>query len=292
MSPFSVFVSLAILWKDAFAWATLEVTFNMEVSFEGKCKALRTTLFPTPPVTEPTEWNGYQAGHWRWPRLKPSELEKACSSTIKGKTPGPDGITQEIITQAYGAIPDTFFQLYSRLLDVGYHPRCWKQATGVILKKPSKPDYSQPKAYRVISLLNCLGKVSERILARRLGYLAETTELLHPSQIGGRLKKSAIDAALLLTNEVEINKQLNMITSSLFLDIKGAFDHVARNQLLRTMQKLQLPTSLIAWTASFLEDRVLQLAFNGEKEGSSQRTHTFENRLSNHNFGPPSATAI
>jgi len=65
-----------------------------------------------------------------------------------------------------------------------------------------KPDYSIPKAYRVISLLNCLGKVSERILARRLGYLAETTDLLHPSQIGGRRKKSAIDAAFLLTDEV------------------------------------------------------------------------------------------
>lgn len=88
-------------------------------------------------------------------------------------------------------------------------------------------------ASRVISLLNCLGKVSGRILAKRLVCLAETTELLHPSQICGRLKKSAIDTALLLTNEVEINKQLNKITSSLFLDVKGAFDHVARNQFVR-----------------------------------------------------------
>lgn len=70
---------------------------NMEVSFEGKCRAFRTTLFSTPPVNKSTEWDGYQAGHWRWPRLKPSELEKACSSTIKGKTLGPDEITQETI---------------------------------------------------------------------------------------------------------------------------------------------------------------------------------------------------
>ncbi len=62
-----------------------------------------------------------------------------------------------------------------------------------------------PKAYRVIALLNCLGKVLERILAQRLSYLAETTYLLYPTQIGGRLKKSAIDAALLLTYKVEQN---------------------------------------------------------------------------------------
>ena len=113
------------------------------------------------------------------------------------------------------------------------------------MKKPSKPDYSLPKAYRVISLLNCLGKVSERILAQRLSYLAETTNLLHESQIGGRLKKSAIDAALLLTNEVEANKRLKLKTTTLFLDVKGAFDHVSRNQLLSTLQQLRLPLSLI-----------------------------------------------
>jgi hypothetical protein len=54
----------------------------------------------------------------------------------------------------------------------------------------------------VILLLNYLGKISERILAKRLGYLAETTSLLYNSQIGGRLKKSAIDTGLLLVNKV------------------------------------------------------------------------------------------
>ena len=70
------------------------------------------------------------------------------------------------------------------------------------MKKTSKPDYSIPKAYRVISLLNYLGKVLERLVARRLGALAEIIDLLHPSQLGGRLKKSTIDAALLFYNNI------------------------------------------------------------------------------------------
>jgi hypothetical protein len=80
----------------------------------------------------------------------------------------------------------------------------------------------------VISLLNCLGKVSEQILAKRLSYLAETTHLLHPTQIGGRFKKSAIDACLLLTDCVQSSKLKKHTTTALFLDIKGAFDHVSR----------------------------------------------------------------
>ena len=187
-------------------------------------------MFPKPPITPPPTWNNYSpSDQWEWPPLSEIELESACTTTLKGTTPGPDGITQEIIRFAYRAIPSVFFALYSSLIDSGYHPLCWKQATGAILRKPGKPDYSQPKAYRVISLLNCLGKVSERILAQRLAYLAETTGLLHDSQIGGRLKKSAIDAALLLTSEVKANKRLYLKTTTLFLDVKGAFDHVAKN---------------------------------------------------------------
>ena len=125
---------------------------------------------------------------------------------MKGKTPGPDGITQEIIAKAFQAIPDTFLKVYGALINKGYHPKCWRKATGVILAKPGKPDYSIPKAYRVISLLNCLGKISERILAKRLSTLAEVGPLLHNTQLGGRKKKSAVDTALLLTDYVERNK--------------------------------------------------------------------------------------
>ncbi|EDN93481.1 hypothetical protein SS1G_09348 [Sclerotinia sclerotiorum 1980 UF-70] len=201
-----------------------------------------------------------------WPDLTESELLNACSAKIKGKTPGPDGITQDIIIQAYKAIPKAFFTLFSHLINLGYYPSCWKQATGAILKKPSKPDYSVPKAYRVIALLNCLGKISERILAQRLSYLAETTQLLHYSQMGGKQKKSAIDTAILLTTEIERNSRSKKKTSTLFLDVKGAFDHISMNKLLDICKNLNLPTSLIAWISSFLKERLLKLLFDGQIE--------------------------
>ena len=221
-------------------------TNTLKTDFQDKCDAFRAALFPNPPTAPDVDLLGYTSNpDWDWPALEPLELRNACTTKLKGTTPGPDLITQEIITHAYNTIPDVFYSIYSVLLNTGYHPRPWKQATGIILKKQGKPDYSAPKAYRVISLLNCLGKVSERILAQRLSYLAETTCLLHPIQIGGRLKKSAIDTALLLTNEVEQNKLLGLKTTTLFLDVKGAFDHVAKNQLLAILRDLKLPISLI-----------------------------------------------
>ncbi len=242
-------------------------TNSLKSTFQDKCNIFRSTLFPPPPSSTPVNLNNYEASlEWKWPILSRIEVDNACTTKIKGKTPGPDLITQEIIVQAYRAIPDVFYSIYSILINKGYHPKVWKQATGFILKKPKKPDYSQPKAYRVISLLNCLGKVSERILARRLSYLAETTVLLHSSQIGSRLHKSAIDAALLLKNQVEVNKANKLKTSTLFLDVKGAFDHVSKNRLIQILVNLKLPISLIYWISSFLEDRILRLAFDSNIE--------------------------
>ena len=264
--PKSIFKAMSYT-KDVQAQPILGIrdisTNTVKSDFNDKCQAFRTALFPEPPIAPEVDLSDYIADpSWEWPILSTIELKTACTTKLKGKTPGPDLITQDIITQAYNTIPDVFYGVYSILLNTGYHPKPWKQATGFILKKPGKPDYSAPKAYRVISLLNCLGKVSERILAQRLSYLAETTHLLHPSQIGGRLKKSAIDTALLLTNEVEQNKALGLKTSTLFLDVKGAFDHVAKNQLIAILRDLKLPLSLIQWIISFLNDRLLKLSFN------------------------------
>jgi len=50
------------------------------------------------------------------------------------------------------------------------------------------------------------------------------------------------------------------------MDIKGAFDHVSRNQLLGFCQRLGLPKSVYDWILSFMSDRYIQLAFDGEKD--------------------------
>src|SRR5207244_10495446 len=105
----------------------------------------------------------------------------------------------------------------------------------VILKKPNKSDNSAPKSYRIIALLNCLGKISEKVIATRLLHLAECDSgpktLLQKLQIGGRKQKSAIDAAMMLTHFIQSAKWRKEATSVLFLDVQGAFDHVALHQL-------------------------------------------------------------
>ena len=50
------------------------------------------------------------------------------------------------------------------------------------------------------------------------------------------MKKSAIDAALLFYNNIQQQKKKYRTTTTIFLDIKGAFNHVAKNKLLKNIK--------------------------------------------------------
>ena len=151
------------------------------------------------------------------------------------------------------------------MLNIGYHLLIWREAIGAILPKPNKPDYSVPKAYRIIALLNCLGKVSEKIIANRLAIYSEERQILHPSQFG-RKQRSAIDAAMSLVNQIEEAKSNKLITSVLFLDVKGAFDNVSKTRLLDTLHQMALPIQIIQWVEHFMTMRLISLAFDRQTE--------------------------
>lgn len=63
--------------------------------------------------------------------------------------------------------------LTTQCIRIGYHPRTWKVTKRVVIRKPNKPNYSNPKAYRIICLLNCLGKIVEKVVT---SLIAETID--------------------------------------------------------------------------------------------------------------------
>jgi len=98
-------------------------------------------------------------------------------------------------------LENRFYKLYKALIESGYHPKCWKEAIGVILKKQNRKIIIL-KLYRVVSLLNCLNKIAEKIIATRLSYLTELTDLLDSNQMSDRRQKSVIDAVLSLIHNI------------------------------------------------------------------------------------------
>ena len=155
--------------------------------------------------------------------------------------------------------------IYSKFILIGYHPLCLRTGLGAVLKKPNKSDYSLPKSYRILTLLNCLGKIVEKIVANRLAYFGENSNLLDIEQMGGRKNHSAIDAVMNIVHDIEIANRNKSILSCLLLDVKGAFDFVSINQLLNVMKKLKLSRIIIQWVKHFMIKRSINLIFDKNK---------------------------
>jgi len=235
---------------------------ELKTEFNEKCVE---EMYPPPPKIQVNE-ELLPDESIQWPRISEGEIKHAINSSAPRKAPGPDGMSFAIVQRAYKSVPEIFNLVYPNLIESGYHPKIWREGTGIILKKPDKPNYSIPKAYRIITLLNCLDKVAEKTIAVRLSYKAEINEkLLDFDQMGGRKQRSAIDAVLNLVHDAQMAKSRGNTLTCLLLDVKGAFDHVALEQLVKILIKQKIPINLINWVKCFLQNRVIGLAFDGER---------------------------
>jgi hypothetical protein len=191
--------------------------------------------------------------HYQWPKIKRSEIKYTIFKLLAKKTLGPDKFSFRVLREAYTTIPELFNYLYPIFITNNYHPKYFKEATGVILKKPQTTklpyrNYTLPKAYRIISLLNCLAKVIEKIVARRLAVITEFKTLLHMHQIGGRRQKSAINAVIILIQKMQANwrtKKRGFITSVLALNIKNTYLTVRAASYAKICIQIKLSTELI-----------------------------------------------
>ena len=53
-------------------------------------------------------------------------------------------------------------------IQLGYHPTEWKKARRILFEKGKKQDFGLVKSYQVISLLNCIGKVVDKVVVMDL----------------------------------------------------------------------------------------------------------------------------
>ena len=121
-----------------------------------------------------------------WHPITTLEIERSLK-TAKGTTaPGEDNLPMRVWKKLWVYLKPFITSIFRACIDLGHHLKPWRSAKIIVLRKPGKPDYAMPGAYRPISLLNTLGKLLEAVMARRLSYLVEKHGLLPSSQFGGR----------------------------------------------------------------------------------------------------------
>jgi hypothetical protein len=93
--------------------------------------------------------------------------------------------------------------LFQQCLAYGHHLACFWTAILAVIPKPNKADRTSPRSYRPIALLSVLGKGLERLVARKIAWLAISLRIVGNQQFGALPLRSSIDLTTCLTHDVE-----------------------------------------------------------------------------------------
>ena len=152
-------------------------------------------------------------------------------------------------------------KLYNLCLDTSKW--VWTKAEVIFLRKAGKSTYTKPGSYRPISISPYIGKLFEKILAKRIQNFLERLGLHDPDQEGFMEGRNTIRYLnrLILGIKSDIQKKLTSIC--LFIDYEKAFDSVWKKGLIVKLHSIGIQGKIIHLLNDFLVNRNLVLNTNG-----------------------------
>ena len=185
-----------------------------------------------------------------------AELAVALEKISNGKSPGPDGLPNELLKNLSRKGREHLLALINRSWHEGATPASWRSAVIVAIPKKGKPP-SETGSYRPISLLSSISKVAERLLQARLQHWLESNNKLNVNQAGFRRGHSTTDQVGRFTQRIfdAFEERPPNRAVLVLLDFARAYDRVWRAALLAKMARLGIPGCVIRWVRAFLTDR-------------------------------------
>jgi len=121
--------------------------------------------------------------------------------------------------------------------------------------------------YRPISILPAFSKIIEKIIANKMIYFFESTNVLYNHQYGFRPRHNTTHPIIHLLNQVaeENDKPLKNLTMSVFLDLSKAFDTISHKILITKLDYLGIRGTALNLLRNYLSDRKQYTEIYGEK---------------------------
>ena len=151
--------------------------------------------------------------------------------------------------------------LFNRCLVTSKWP--WPEARALFIKKPSKPDYTDPSAYRPLSITSHIGKIFERILNKRLTCYLMKNQLIDQEQEGFLANRNTTRSLFRLKIEHDNLKMQKKVAALINLDLEKAFDSVWQNGLLVKLWTAGIRGYLFRIIATYLKNRRLRTKIDG-----------------------------
>ena len=162
---------------------------------------------------------------------------------------------------------DLFLPIWTSLvnlsLSLGSIDGLLKQADIVPLLKAVGIDFTLHKNFRPVSNLQFLGKLIERVVAKRLKRHMVINNLETSNQYGYKKGHSTETILLKITNDILIASDKKTATVLLLLDLSAAFDTVDIERLMEILySEIGVRGTALKWFSSFLKNRTMRVKIN------------------------------
>ena len=178
----------------------------------------------------------------------------AITSFGKFKAAGPDGIAPIVLQNLPMSIMYRYVEMYRASLLLNYVPSTWRESNVVFIPKTGRPSYDEAKAFRPITLASFQLKAMEKLLLWRIqDKLSENPQSKY--QHAFRKDYSTDTALSVVVDKAEQGLLNRQATLAVFLDIKGAFDHVDQSFVMESMKRKGIDQQVCDWYHEYLEKR-------------------------------------
>ena len=155
---------------------------------------------------------------------------EALNLAKNNKSPGPDGITNELLKNGGECLHNTLLIMFKKFITLEKIPSEWN--TGIIIPIFKKGDRNDLNYYRGICLTSCVAKIFNRIIAMSISKFLEKSNVLSEVQGGFRPEHRCEDHIFTLKSICASRLAEGKKTFLAFLDFRKAFDTVWREGLL------------------------------------------------------------
>ena len=230
-------------------WNALHNTFNTALHRQVNVEILHEV------TQKPTQ---------NWGSFSKYEFLSAISKCADSSSPRPDRMIwhhwKTIVKN--DACLSNIINITDACINLGHWPRYFKISTMVVIPKPNKPSYDNPKAFHPIVLLNTLGKLIEKVIAKRLQFTVASNNFIHPSQLGGLKFKSTADAGIALTYIIRLGWAKGRPTSTLAFNISQFFPSLNYCLLVLILEKAGFDPKVVSFFSNYLTQRCMKYLWN------------------------------
>ena len=197
--------------------------------------------------------------------INPSRFRMAVECFKNDKAAGPDDLKPLVLKKLPENVVIRLCNIFAACIATGYTPEVWRHSRTIFIAKEGRANYTDPRAFRPISLMSFVFKTLERLVLWHVEESALKHFPLHRNQHAFRRGHSTEAALSKMVSFIEETYAKKEIAVVVFLDIEGAYDNTSTRAVVAGMVKHGFPSEIINWYEFYLLNRTCEMEAGGAK---------------------------